>query len=235
MAGTGLNCSQCPVRDRAACAALGPDDRDALARAGRKRHLQRGEMLFAAGDEGASCATLISGALKVSNCDAGGTERILALIHPAGFTGEMFAPFEHHDVVALSDSELCVFSRPQFEAAVTQFPELGQALLRRAQSDLHESRQLVELIGRRSATGKVAGLLLALAQAASHSPCHPALHFEVPLTRGEMAGLLGVTIETVSRQLTKLEKQGLIARIGARGIILQDPARLEAMALDSES
>jgi CRP/FNR family transcriptional regulator len=232
MAGSGLDCGQCPVRDRAACAALGPDDRETLSRAGRTHHLRRGEMLFAAGDESVSCATLISGALKVSNCDQGGVERILALIHPAGFIGEMFAPFEHHDVVALSDSKLCVFSRPQFEAAVTRFPELGHALLRRAQIDLHESRQLVELIGRRSAGGKVAGLLLALALAASHSPCHPALHYDMPLTRGEMAGLLGVTIETVSRQLTKLESEGLIARIGSRGIQLLDPARLEAMTAD---
>lgn len=234
MAAPGLDCGACPVRDRAACAALAPEDRGVLAKAGRMRHLQRGEMLFAAGDEGASCATLISGALKVSNCDAGGTERILALIHPAGFIGEMFAPFEHHDVIALSDCELCVFSRPQFEAAVRQFPELGQALLRRAQSDLHESRELVELISRRSASGKVAGLLLALAQAASHSPCHAAMRFDIPLTRGEMAGLLGVTIETVSRQLTRLEQDGLIIRSGARGIILQDPARLEAMLAEGD-
>jgi CRP/FNR family transcriptional regulator, anaerobic regulatory protein len=229
MAKSGLDCGQCPVRDRAACAALESDDRENLARSGRKRTLQRGEMLFAAGDQGASCATLISGALKVSNCDPGGIERILALVHPAGFVGELFSPFEHHDVVALTDCEVCVFSRPQFEAAVDKFPELGQALLRRSQSDLHEARQLVELIGRRSAMGKVAGLLLALGHAASHSPCHAAMHYQIPLTRGEMAGMLGVTIETVSRQLTRLEQQGLIARNGARGITLCDPARLEAL------
>ena len=169
MTGAGLDCAQCPVRNRAACAALSTEDRTTLARAGRTRHLRRGEMLFAAGDAGAICATLISSALKVSNCDSNGVERILALIHPAGFIGELFAPFEHHDVVALSDSELCLFSRSQFQAAISQFPELGQALLQRAQSDLHESRELVELIGRRSATGKVAGLLLALARAASNS------------------------------------------------------------------
>ncbi len=235
MATQSLECGRCPVRDRAACAALGPEDRDTLSRSGRKRHLVRGETLFAAGDEGMSCATLISGALKVSNCDSNGIERILALIHPAGFIGELFAPFVHHDVIALTDCELCVFSRTQFEAAVSSFPELGQALLRRAQADLHESRALVELIGRRSAAGKVAGLLLALGRAASYSPCHAALHYDMQLTRGEMAGLLGVTIETISRQLTRLEQQGLIDRVGARGIIMRDPARLELMLEDSDA
>ena len=50
-----------------------------------------------------------------------------------------------------------------------------------------------------------------------------------------MAGLLGVTIETVSRQLTRLEQYGLIDRVGARGITMRDPARLELMLEDSDA
>ncbi|MEP6393089.1 MAG: Crp/Fnr family transcriptional regulator, partial [Alteripontixanthobacter sp.] len=75
-----LACASCPVRDRAACAVLSEDERSALARAGRETVLGPGEMLFAAGDEDAACATLVSGALKISSCDAEGNERILALV-----------------------------------------------------------------------------------------------------------------------------------------------------------
>jgi CRP/FNR family transcriptional regulator len=46
------------------------------------------------------------------------------------------------------------------------------------------------------------------------------------LTRGELASLLGLTIETVSRQLTQLERDGMIRRNGPRGIELVDAARL---------
>lgn len=222
----GLACAGCPVRDRAACSVLSEAERDALARAGRTRRLTRGELLFAAGDEDAACATLISGTLKVSSIDEEGTERILALVHPAGFVGELFAPFAHHDVVALTDSELCVFPRNDMGRAVAQHPALSQALLRRSQEDLHQSRKLLALGAKRSAADKVAALLLGLAEAASDSPCHPATRFELPLTRGEMAGMLGVTIETVSRALTRFEDEGVIRRHGARGIELVDPARL---------
>ncbi len=99
-----LACSTCPVKETAACAVLTPEERDAMAAAGRTRVLKRGEMLFAAGDEDAACATLLTGALKVSAIDADGNEQILALVHPAGFIGELFAPFAHHDVVALTES-----------------------------------------------------------------------------------------------------------------------------------
>lgn len=225
-----LNCATCPVRERAACAALSEEERSELARIGRRRLVHKGETIFAAGEYVGSCATLISGALKIANTGEDGTERILSLIHPAGFVGEMFAPVAHHDVIALADSELCLFSRDQYEAAVDRFPALAKALLRRSAEDLVEARSLVELQARRTSKGRVAAFLLAMAEAASHSPCHAAETFELPLTRGEMAGLLGLTIETVSRQLTALERDGAIARNGARGIRLADAAGLKALA-----
>ncbi|WAT17834.1 Crp/Fnr family transcriptional regulator [Aurantiacibacter sp. MUD11] len=215
------------MRDSAACSVLSEDERDALAKAGRTRELSRGEVLFAAGDEDTVCATLLSGALKVCSYDEEGNERILALIHPAGFVGEMFAPFAAHDVVALTKTKLCVFARADMERALETYPDLTRALLRRSQEDLYWARQLLALGSGRSATEQVGTFLLALAQAASDSPCHPSQKFELPLTRGEMASMLGLTIETVSRALTSLEREGAIKRDGARGIELLDPARLE--------
>ncbi|MBO9518758.1 MAG: Crp/Fnr family transcriptional regulator [Porphyrobacter sp.] len=230
----GLNCSTCPVKDRAACSVLTDGEREALARSGRGRKLKRGEVLFAAGDENSACATLLKGALKVTSVDEQGTERILAIVHPSGFIGELFAPFAHHDVIALTDSELCVFPRSEMGRAIDLNPKLSQALLRRSQEDLLQSRELLSLSGRRSAPSKVAGLMMGIAEGASDSSCHAAREFELPLTRGEIAGMLGLTIETVSRALTKFERDGVIRRKGARGIELLDPARLGWVAEGAE-
>ncbi|MBO9497929.1 MAG: Crp/Fnr family transcriptional regulator [Novosphingobium sp.] len=225
-----LHCDLCPVRDSAACSALETHEREDLARVGRMRKIRKGELLFAAGDENTACATLVEGALKVSAVDEDGNERILALIHPAGFVGELFSPFAHHDVIALADSRLCVFGRGDLDAALTRHPKLARALLRRSQEDLHETRQLIALTSRRSASERVAGLLMGLADAASHSPCHAAQSFQLPLSRQEIADLLNLTIETVSRSLTRLEKDGLIRRKGTRGIELLDASGLAEMA-----
>ncbi|WP_037498760.1 Crp/Fnr family transcriptional regulator [Sphingomonas jaspsi] len=225
-----LQCSTCPVRERAACASLRPEERDELERIGRRRTLKKGETLFAAGDDQDLCATLVSGALKIASHGEDGTERVLSLIHPAGFVGEMFAPVARHDVVALTDSQLCLFERKDYERAIDRFPALAKALLRRSAEELFEARSLVELQARRDAKGRVAGFLLAMARAASHSPCHPADRFDLPISRGEMAALLGTTIETVSRQVTALERDGIVARDGPRGIRLRDPVRLEQLA-----
>jgi CRP/FNR family transcriptional regulator len=153
-----LTCSTCPVRDNAACSVLSLEERDALVAAGRTRTLKRGEMLFAAGDEDAACATLVSGALKVSSIDQDGNEQILALVHPAGFIGELFAPFAHHDVVALTESKLCTFARSDTERAIDEYPALARALLRRSQADLLATRHLLEGNGEPQDAGAAAAL-----------------------------------------------------------------------------
>jgi CRP/FNR family transcriptional regulator, anaerobic regulatory protein len=230
LSASSLACQTCPVRDTAACAALDPEERTQLAALGRHRDFTRGQTVMAAGDENIACATLVSGALKIANIDANGQEQILSVVHPAGFVGEMFAPIAHHDVVALTDSRLCLFTRTDYEAAVERFPALAAALLRRSSEELLEARTLLDLKGRRSAQAKLAGLILAFARAASESSCHPAQMFELPLSRSEIANLLGLTIETVSRQLTRLEHGGLIARHGARGLLIRDALGLESAA-----
>nr|WP_237487533.1 Crp/Fnr family transcriptional regulator [Parapontixanthobacter aurantiacus] len=188
--------------------------------------MRAGETLFAAGEATDVCATLIDGALKVTRFDAEGHETILALVHPAGFVGELFQPFSDFDVVALTECRLCVFADRDFDAAIAAHPELARALLRRTQEELHASRAMQSLVMAGSGKARVAALLWKFAESASDSPCHPAARFELPLSRGEMADMLGLTIETVSRQLTALEQEGAIRREGKRGIELLDPARL---------
>lgn len=230
MAREALRCDICAVRGRAACSALSEEQRRELARLGHHRSLRRGETLFTAGGDNALTATLTKGVLKVSSVDEDGTEHIVSLIHPAGFTGELFSPVAHHDVVAVSDCELCVFPRAEYERAIERFPVLGLALLRRSGATLEETRNLLAAVTRRTSLQRVASFLLALARAANDTECHPAHQFDLVLTRGEIASLLGLTIETVSRQLTRLERDQVIRRNGARGIELLDAARLGKLA-----
>ena len=81
-----------------------------------------------------------------------------------------------------------------------------------------------------SAEARLAALLHDFAVAASDSSCHLASEFELPLTRGEIANMLGLTIETVSRKFGELEEIGAIKRKGKRGIELVNPALLHELS-----
>ena len=65
------------------------------------------------------------------------------------------------------------------------------------------------------------------------SVVRPSRAFDLPLSRGEIADLLGLTIETVSRQMTRLRAAGIIDLPGGRAIVVRDPAGLAAAAEDA--
>jgi CRP/FNR family transcriptional regulator len=178
-------CADCPVRDQAICASLSAAELADLSAMGRHRNFARGETIFAADDDSVACATLVTGAAKLSRLDSEGTERIVGLVHPAGFLGQLFAATHHHEATALTDSRVCLFPRREFERFMTTHPALTRSILERTIAELDASRGLAELIGRRDVKARVAGLLLAFARAASPSPCGQAASSSCPEPRGD--------------------------------------------------
>lgn len=199
----------------------------ALARLGKKRHFRRGEAIFRRGDRAIACATLVRGAVKLSRCDADGTERTIAIIQPAGLLARLFAADIDSDAIALTDSELCIFPRDLIEREMHANAGLMERVLRATADELATAHAMIDLVGRPRARARVAGLVLMLAKGSADGELiEPGARVPLPLSRGEMASLLGLTIETVSRQFTRLERDGVIARDGLRAMIVTNPAAL---------
>ncbi|MCW3838191.1 Crp/Fnr family transcriptional regulator [Sphingomonas canadensis] len=227
MSETGKSCAECAVRGEALCAALDENALAALSATGRRRRLARGESLSWAGHESAVCANLIQGMMKLTASTADGREQIVGIAYPADFVGRPFARDADVTVTALAPSELCVFPRGDFERALTGCADMERLLLRRTLETLDAARERMLMLARKTAGERVAWLLLDCARRAEAAD---GSEFDLPLTRGEMAELLGLTIETVSRQLTRLRARGIIATRGARGMAIRDAAALEAAA-----
>lgn len=225
-------CADCGVRDQALCGTLTDAELESLNRLGRRRHVGRGETIAWAGDDNLVCANLLSGVLKLSAATAEGREQTVGLLFPADFVGRPFAEQVDYDITALTDAELCVFPREPFERVLGDHVRMERLLLQRALAALGDARRRIVSLGRGSAAGKIAGFLLDLADRAGSTGCRATsdgpLTFDLPLARGEMADVLGLTIETVSRQMTALKKAGIIALPGGRAITIIDAERLRA-------
>lgn len=221
-------CAECAVRDSALCASLSDAELGALNAISRKRRLARGEALVWAGDESLVCGNLLSGVLKLTASTADGREQIVGLVYPADFVGRPFAGQADFTVTAISDAELCVFPRGPFEQMLEDHKAMERMLLQRTLAALDEARGRMLGLARLSASEKVAGFLRDMAQRAGgcRATAFGPVTFDLPLTRGEMAEVLGLSIETVSRQLTRLKDKGAIVLNGARGITIRDHALL---------
>lgn len=171
-------------------------------------------------------ANVISGVLKLTNAGMNGEEQIVGLIWPSDFIGSPFGQPMTVSVTAMTDSEVCLVDRQDFLTFLDRHADLEHALLRRIFVDLEKARHLMGMQGRRTAGQRVAALLLALAKSGEAS----ADRISLPLSRQEMADLLGLTIETVSRQLGRLRDEGAIALPDRRTVMVMRKDLLGASA-----
>lgn len=220
-------CSACPGRTHSICRQLPADVLCRLGGIGRTRKLKRGETLMWDGDEAETVANVRSGMLQLSAGTANGQEQILGLMMPGDFVGQPFGGRQAERVVALSDVSVCVFRRPEFGALLAEAPSLSQALLEKTFGDLARARGWLQLLGRKSAEERIVSLLWQLFERAGSVPGEPVA---LLLSRQQMADLLGLTIETVSRRLRHLERAGLIALPDLRSFVVRQPEALEALA-----
>lgn len=226
-------CAQCAVRESAICHAL-PDDRlEELSRHGRRHTVKRGETLLWEDDESLFVGNVIDGVLKLSASTRDGCDQTLGIAYPSDFIGRPFGRKTHQSVTALTDAEVCTFMRVDFDAIAQRNPGLEHKLLQRTLSELDHARRWMVLLGQKSAIERVAAFLLEMASRLTDGDDDDdegPIAFELPFGRQEIAEVLGLTIETVSRQMTKLRSRGMIEIPGKRMIVIRDRDALEACA-----
>jgi CRP/FNR family transcriptional regulator len=227
-------CADCAVRDQALCASLSDKELVALNTLGQRRRIARGQTVMWAGDESIICANLLSGVLKLVAATADGREQIVGLLYPADFVGQPYAEQTEFTITALTDVELCVFPRLGFRRVLEDHARMEQLLLQRTLRALSDARGRMLTLARKSAEERVAGFLLDMAARAGATGCRATpggpMTFDLPLTRGQIADVLGLTIETVSRQMTKLKGAGVIALPGGRAVTIADQEALQSRA-----
>ncbi len=227
------NCDFCIVRNRAICEALDAREVKALSAIGRRRTLVAGEPLIWSGEDSMLVANVVEGVLKLSTGTADGREQIVGVVYPSEFIGRPFGGTSAQDITALTDAKICVFARKDFDAFAREHPALEHKLLERTLAELDRTRQWMLLLGRKSAGEKLATFLLELAERLSPADCHAipgsgAKRFTLPFSRQQIADVLGLTIETVSRQFTRLKSDGLIDLPSRREVTILDHAALAA-------
>jgi CRP/FNR family transcriptional regulator len=180
---------------------------------------------------------VLSGTIKLTKTLPDGRQQIVGLLFPPDFLGRAYSRSNPYFAEAASDVELCCFSHQSFERVIRDHPDLQHRLFERTLDELDAARDWMLLLGRKTAEEKLASFLLLLARRSLLSRCarkEPGAHaiaaFDLPLTRADIADFLGLTIETVSRQLTRLKAQGFIRIKGSRTIEVPDAEQLQRIA-----
>lgn len=202
----------------------------------RHRIVHRDEHLFLQ-DDPLSCVYLVrSGSFKTFALDADGREQVLGFCLPGDMMGLDGAGHgDHHSsVVALETASVCEINFAQLEAIAAQVPEVASQLNKMFGLQISRGHAQVRLLGRRHAEQRLSGFLLDLSERLVS--CGYAAHeFNLSMSRHDIGDYLGLALETVSRLLGRMQKQGVL-RVNRRRVVVLDPVQLARMAgLESKS
>jgi len=225
-------CLSCPIRHRAICATCDPGELDRLSAIKSYRTWQAGETILMEGADLPFVGSVVSGCATLTRSMEDGRVQMVGLLMPSDFVGRHDRATVAYEVVAATEVTFCLFRRGEFRQMLNDTPHVMERMLQMSLDELDAARDWMILLGRKTAREKVATLLANILRRAASSG-HP-LRAELPLTRDAMASYLGLTIETVSRQITALRKEGIIQMQGHRGISCADLAALMTAAGDDE-
>lgn len=224
-------CRACEARHRGVCGALTPEQLVELSRHTTKRKVEPGTVLVSDSDTIDSYANVLAGVVKLTKTLPDGRQQIVGLQFAPDFIGRPFKQESSITAEAATAVRVCAFPKTSLDRMIGQAPELGHRLHLQALNELDEARYWMLTLGRKTAAERVASFLHLIARHGDpEAEGEGEISFDLPLTRADIADFLGLTIETVSRQLTKLRKDGLIAVENNRHVTVFDVDKLERRA-----
>ncbi|MGZ2259210.1 transcriptional regulator FnrL [Roseobacter sp. A03A-229] len=228
-------CSDCPIRHRAVCAKCDSEELELLEDIKYYRSFSAGQTVMWAGDHMDFVASVVSGVATLTQTMEDGRTQMVGLLLPSDFVGRPGRAEAAYTVTATSDLVMCCFRRKPFEQMINTTPHIAHRLLEMTLDELDAAREWMLVLGRKTAREKIASLLSIIARRDAllglGAPGKE-LKFELPLTREAMADYLGLTLETVSRQISALKRDGVIVLSGKRLVTIPDMDRLMTEAGD---
>lgn len=224
------SCDDCPIRYNAVCSKCEPDELRSLEDIKYYRSYSAGQTIFFGGDHLEFVGSVVHGVTSLTRTLPDGRVQMVGLLLPGDFIGRPNRETIECDVIAETDVMLCCFRRKPFEKLIEATPHVGQRLLEMTLDELDAAREWMMVLGRKTAREKIASLLhmIALRMSSLEPDEGSGAAFTLPITRETMANYLGLTIETVSRQMSALKKEGLIAFDERRDIRVPDLDALKA-------
>lgn len=219
-------CRNCQSRRLGMCAALNAEQLARLSRHSRHVHHHAGDQLMADAMPISSYGNLLRGVVKLSKVLEDGRQQVVGLQFAPDLMGRLFANESRVTAEAASDVDLCVVSKSAMESVLRDSPELEHRIMLQTLRELDEARDWMVTLGRKTAAEKVASFLYLIASHADPDQDEPVTSFDLPLSRADIGDFLGLTIETVSRQMSKLRADGVIGIENYRHVMVPDLARL---------
>ncbi len=204
-----MDCRACEFRSLTFCAGLHEREIAELSAIVTRLRIEPQQVVIQESDPAEHVFNVTSGVVKLYKLLLDGRRQITGFLLPGDFLGLSSRVGYAYSAEAVTDVSLCRFPRQWLEEAFDRFPHLRRRLFDIANDELVAAQDQMLLLGRKTALEKIASFLLQLSEREQRRGAGLG-SLDLPMTRGDIADYLGLTIETVSRTLSLLKGQALI-------------------------
>jgi CRP/FNR family transcriptional regulator, anaerobic regulatory protein len=222
-------CSSCEARSASICSAIDDVDLARLAAIAVVTDAPAGRNFIREGDPADCFFNITAGSAKLFKLLPDGRRQITGFVGVGHFLGLAVSDTYAFSAEAIEPVRYCRFPRTTLRELLDDFPIMEKRLLEAAANELVAAQEQMLLLGRKTARERLASFLLL--QSRQGLPCgHSRQRFSLSMTRGDIADYLGLTIETISRTLTRLRSERLIALISQNELLICNRHELERLA-----
>lgn len=224
-------CERCLIHNRMICHSTSDQVIEELSKISRIKKVKAGQTIIPESDSFDVVGNVVSGVVKLITTLEDGRQQNVGLLFPSDFFGHPFSETSRFAYEAASDVEVCVFELHAFEALLKRHPEIEHQLLLKVLNQLDSTREWVVLLGSQNAKERICSFLVLLLRRSSYTGCtkqgfnqHPIIR--LPIKRSDIALALATTVETISRQIHNLQKQGVLKILESNTFEIIEPDRL---------
>lgn len=193
------------------------------------RIIQANEPLFCEGDESLVVYEIVEGVVRSSKILCDGRRQVISFGYPGDIIGISHDCRYHNDCEAISKVIVRPIRKNVCSPTATTDPQFCQRMLSYAAAEINSMQEHFMMLGRKSARERVASFLVTLMHRVGNRG-DGGIAFDLPMSRSDIADFLGLTIETISRSLTQLRKDGVIDLPNAHHVIVRRTSTLRELA-----
>lgn len=215
----------CALLGCSACRGVAPEIKRQLERLSRIKRYRAGEVIVGEREDIPFVGYVVGGVLRMQKTMLDGRQQIVGLLLPTDMFGRVFAPVSNVSVEAATPATLCCFNRLSFEGLLARFPDLEHSVLISTQNELRAAQDWITLLGCQSVKERLAAFLVII-QCRSRKSSPSADEIAVPINRRDMAAYLGTTVESISRSIQEMAREGVLRIVDTQHFKILDERRL---------
>jgi CRP/FNR family transcriptional regulator, anaerobic regulatory protein len=227
-------CLHCQARPFSVCSVIADADLERLGAAAVTVSVQPGHTFIEEGDPAEHFFNVTAGTAKLFKLLPDGRRQVTGFAGVGYFLGLAVTSGYAFSAEALEPVRICRFSRSKLRTLLDDFPALEKKLLEVASNELVVAQEQMLLLGRKTARERLASFLIARAALLPHClgriPAGAKEQIHLPMTRSDIADYLGLTIETVSRTLSRFKAERMIEIPSNSEIVLLKHEALDEIA-----